>query len=221
MFSFLVLAQTQPDAAKVLEGVSQTYKNVSTYELIADVTLHQGGTKTNLPGHVLFAFRFPSRYRMETEMSGEGSDDAAPEKTLIVYDGSALWSYVAESNEYDTIPAGELTDGAPGDKGDLRPAAMDHFMMWRYRSATDFAAGAKVLREEALELAGAASDCYVVTLSTKTGAYTWWVDKRTFRILREDSPGSSSVFTTVKLDVALPDDLFKFVPPPGARRQRN
>jgi len=98
--------------------------------------------------------------------------------------------------------------------------AMDHFMMWRYRGATGFTANAKFLREEVIEFAGAKVDCYVLTVSQKSGgyAYTWWVDKQRSLILREDNSETSSVFTTIKLDEPLPGDLFKFEPPPGARK---
>ena len=44
-----------------------------------------------------------------------------------------------------------------------------------------------------------------------------WVDKKSSRILREDHPGVSMVFTSIKLNESLPDELFKFVPPAGAQ----
>jgi outer membrane lipoprotein-sorting protein len=44
------------------------------------------------------------------------------------------------------------------------------------------------------------------------------VDQQRFLILREDDAGSSSVFTTIKLGQPLPDELFEFKPPPGARK---
>jgi len=129
--------------------------------------------------------------------------------------------YEPGSNECCTVPASELTANAPGDLGDASPAAMDQFMTWRYRGATGFAEGAKFLRDEAIEFGGAKVDCYVVTVSQKKGenTYTWWVDKLHSRILREDSAKSSSVFTTIKLNEPLSDDLFKFEPPPGARKR--
>jgi len=219
--AFATAARAQPDVASILNRISQTYKAVSNYELIANVTVRQAGARTNPSGHVLFAFRHPNEYRMETAMPGTESSDATLEKMTIVDDGVTVWSYLPDSNEYDALPASELTDGTAGDHGDLRPASMDNFMMWRYRSASDFIAGAKILRDEAIELAGGKVDCYVVTVSTKMGPYTWWVDKQNFYVLREDSTGSSSVFTTVKLNGPLPDDLFKFQPPPGARKSQN
>jgi outer membrane lipoprotein-sorting protein len=66
---------------------------------------------------------------------------------------------------------------------------------------------------------GARVDCYVVTVPSEgTFIHTWWVEEKSNRVVREDHGGSSVVFTTIKLNESLPDDLFKFVPPPGARR---
>jgi outer membrane lipoprotein-sorting protein len=102
------LAQTQPTVAEILQNVSQTYKAASEYELVADLAdlkteSNKGGT-----GHMHFAFESPNRYRME--MSGLG--DSEPTKIVIVDDGSTLWTYSPETNEYDSIPASELTKDA-------------------------------------------------------------------------------------------------------------
>jgi outer membrane lipoprotein-sorting protein len=212
------LAQAQPDVTQILKKVSETYKAASDYELIADTTTHEPGTNNGVSGHMLFAFRSPNHYRMEGAMPGLGLNDSEPGQAIIVHDGSAVWFYMLESNQYGSFPANKLTDDA-SDLGDLRPAAVDHFMMWRYRAATDFTAS-KFLREDAIEFSGAKVDCYVVSVSQKEGGftYTWWVDKQRFRVLREDDNGSSSVFKTIKLDGPLPDEFFKFVPPPGAER---
>ena len=219
LFSLVALAQTQPSVAEILQKVSQTYKAVSEYEFVADLTARDAAGSTSA-GYMLFAFRSPNRYRMEgavPDMEGGGSGSG---KVIMVVDGSTLWMYEPGSNECCTVPASELTANAPGDLGDASPAAMDQFMTWRYRGATGFAEGAKFLRDEAIEFGGAKVDCYVVTVSQKKGenTYTWWVDKLHSRILREDSAKSSSVFTTIKLNEPLSDDLFKFEPPPGARK---
>jgi outer membrane lipoprotein-sorting protein len=217
LFLSAALAQTPPNVAEILQKVSQTYKAAPNYEFVADLTLHEGGATGS--GHAIFAFEPPNRYRMEGAIPGAGGDDPASAKAVLVHDGSTLWAYMPESNQYFTVPASELTVDAQGDDGDMSPEAMDHFMMWRYRGAAGFR-DAKILREDAIVFGGSKVDCYVVSVAEKPGgyAYTWWVDKQTFRILREDNAGSSTVFTTIKLGESLPDDLFKFVPPPGARK---
>ena len=152
-------------------------------------------------------------------MAGTSNGDPDFGETVNVHDGSTLWFYFPKSNQYASIPANVLTADSPGDSGDLRPEAMDQFMMWRYRGAAALTGGSKFLREDAIEVAGAKVACYVVTVSPERpgSAYTWWVDKKRYRILREDHAGSSVVFTLIKLDEPLPDELFQFKPPSGAR----
>jgi len=211
------LAQTPPAVAEILSKVGQTYKAAADYELVADLTVRENGAITR--GHLLLAFKSPGRYRLEGALPGLGLGPVGG-KAVVVYDGEAVWFYLPEPNGYASFPASALTGDAPGDLGDLRPAVVDHFLMWRYRGAADFAAGAKFLREETLEIAGAKLACYVVTVSPAKGesAYTWWVDKLRYRILREDHGTTSSVFTTVNLDEPPAAELFKFVPPAGARQ---
>ena len=50
----------------------------------------------------------------------------------MVYDGSALWFYLPKTNQYGSVPASALTADAPGDLGDMRPEAVDEFMMLRF-----------------------------------------------------------------------------------------
>jgi outer membrane lipoprotein-sorting protein len=214
----VVSAQTQPNVAEILQKVSETYKIASEYEFVIDVTAHDPRTKKDLPGHTQFAFRSPNKYRME--MDGTASSGAISGSGLIVDDGSNVWMYMGESNQYGVISADKLTADAPGDLGDLNPKAMDQFMMWRYRGATDFAGNAKSLREETIEFGGTRVGCYVVEVfpNATKAAYTWWIDKNRYLILREDDAGNSAVFKTIKLNEPLPDGLFQFVAPPGAQK---
>ncbi len=155
---------------------------------------------------------------MEGAFPGLTGDDSASNDTVIICDGSVVWIYLRKSSQYASFPLAELTPDAAGDLGDLRPEAMDEFFMTRYRRAADFSGGAKFLREEAIDLAGSKVDCYVVAVSKKGSqfAYTWWVDKNSYHIVREDHADSSTVFTTIKLNEPLPDEFFTFKPPPGA-----
>lgn len=210
-------AQTQPEVAEILKKVSETYKAVSQYELEVDATTNEDGKRVTL--HMHFAFKAPDKYRMEglgPGMSPLGADGYA----VIVDDGSVIWFYLPKPNQYGSIPAGALAPNASGDLGDLMPEVMDHFLMWRYRGAPDFTDGAKFLREDSIEIAGAQVACYVVTfLAQKRGLpYTWWVDKKGYRVLREDHAENSALFTSIKLNEPIRDELFRFEAPPGARK---
>jgi len=203
-------AQAQPDVAEVLKKVSETYKGVSEYELVAEATMTEGGTSTR--AHMRVAFRAPDRYRMEATIPGLEPTDSRLDEAVTIHDGSALWFYLPKSNQYGSIPADELAADPEGSAH--TPEATDEVMMGLYRRAADLADGAKLLREEAIDVAGVAVPCYVASVMDRT----WWVDKKTNRVVREDRGGSSTVFTLIRLGEPLPDSLFKFVPPPGARK---
>jgi len=213
LLSPTTFAQTHPDVAEILQKVSETYKGASQYELAADFKGRDERTGKQVAGHMDVAVRASDRYRIEglPGMLGRGT---------IVYDGSAVWFYLPESNQYGSFPASALTPDAPGDLGDLRPEAVDSFLMQRYWGATDFAADTRFLREQPIEYGGAKVNCYVLSISEKETklAYTWWVDTKRHLILREDHGDSSTVFATIKLGGPIPDDRFKFTPPPGAQK---
>ena len=207
----IAFAQSPPNAADILKKVGETYKSATQYEFIANITV-QG-----VASHMLFAFKAPDHYRMEGNFPGLGYGEA-----VIVDDGSAVWLYAPKTNQYGSFVASQLTADAPGDLGDLRPEALDYFMMTLFRDASNLAKDAKVLREESITVAGIKTGCFVVATSPSSndasGSFTLWVDKKTYHVLREDSGGTSMVFTTIKLGERLPDDLFKFVPPAGANK---
>ena len=93
-------------------------------------------------------------------------------------------------------------------------------MMGHYRSAPNFTAGAKFLREEEIEVASVKIACYVLTFSPSLHepAVTWWIDKDRYVVRRSEQAGTTTVFTTVKLGEPLAPELFQFVPPPGAKK---
>lgn len=124
------------------------------------------------------------------------------------------------------------TDSATGQQGgcsfagtigndlpdELETGGVDFVTMSRYRDAENNAVVAKFLRDENIEIGGANVACYVVSLPEQNTRYTWWIDKKNSQVVREDSDKVSTIFTTIKLNETLPDELFKFEPPPGARK---
>jgi outer membrane lipoprotein-sorting protein len=216
----VALAQTQPDVAQILKKVSETYKAASQYELVGDATSHDARTGKDGTSHMRVAFQAPNRYRIEGGVPGMSVGDSDLSEGVIIDDGVEVWFYLPKSNQYGSFSASALTADAPGDLGDLRPEAVDYFMMGRYRGAADLTAGSKFLREDVIEVAGTKVTCYVVTVSPdrRGSARSWWIDKKRYRILREDQAGSSIVFTAIRLGEPLATELFRFVPPPGARK---
>jgi outer membrane lipoprotein-sorting protein len=145
------------------------------------------------------AFKSPDRYRME----GMSSPAYPGEKMNLIYDGSTLWVYLPKSNRYTSVPSDQL---APRDR-----------MMGTIEGVFEGAGEPRLLREETIAFDGdAAVECYVIRF--EPGGATSWIDQRRFIILREDTPASSTIFKTVKLNEPLSDDLFKFTPPEGAAK---
>jgi len=212
LLSHSARAQNQPDVAEILKKVSETYKATTQYELVAEFKGRDERSGTPEAGHVVMAFRAPDRYRFEGGLPGTFADGT------IVCDGSTVWFYQSQSKQYGSLPLSALTAEAPGDLWDASPEAVDSFIMSRYRGATDFAPGAKFLREEAIVYAGAKISCYVLSVPQRKDTYTWWIDSKRYWVLREDHAGASSVFTTIKLGEPIPDERFRFEPPPEAKK---
>lgn len=208
------IAQTPPDVAAILKKVGQTYMAASQYEITGDGVAHEPRTNEAVPLHMFFAFRSPDRYRLEGTVPG----GHLPVDGTIVDDGSAVWLYLPKLKQYGSIPASALDKPDSGDLSDLRPASMNAFVIGRYRGAAQFAPAAILLREEAIEFGGSKVECFVLSIAARqeNAAFTWWVDAKRYLVLREDRKDSSFLFKTIKLGEALPNELFKYEPPPGA-----
>jgi len=223
LFGLLVLlsrpapSQTLPDVAEILKQVSETYRGVSQYDLVAEQTLKLPGNNAPTLVHTRIAFRAPNQYRLEGTIPGLADGDSNFDETVMVYDGVALWFYLPKSNQYASIPANQLAADSEGSAH--TPEATDQVAMRRYRVAADFVQGARFLNEEGIQVGSAKVDCYVVSVPERwPGPYTWWIDKKSHRVLREVTSDQTTVYTVIKLGEPLPDSLFKFEPPPGARR---
>ena len=167
IFPSAAWAQAPLGVAEILQRVGRNYKAVSRYELIVDAT-EDGSRETY---HMEFAFKAPDKYRMQGSIPALSVPDPSFKQATIVYDGSDVWFYFPKSNQYGSFPSSALK----GDLGDLKPEAIDRFMMGRFRRAADFAHSAELLREEPI----AKSACFVVIVLTgdNESPYTWWIDK--------------------------------------------
>jgi hypothetical protein len=187
LFVGSALAQAQPDIAAMLKQVGDIYKAASQYQFAMNFTSHDPATGADSVSQFMLAFKAPDKYRVQGAIPGPGAGVSGAGEAISVYDGSAVWFYMPGANQYGTFPASVLAGDAPGDLADLRPEAMDSFMMWRYRGAGEFVDSARFLGEETIEFAGAKVSCYVLTVipEPKKPPYTWWIDKTSHHILRE------------------------------------
>ena len=206
--------QAQPDIGGILKKLSDTYKTASQYELVMEVTETTLGTGQSKLVHSLVAVKAPDRYRVESPGS-LGKDGKTSSGMTVVLDGITIWFYDPVLNQYASYPASAIGSDLPDE---LETSGVDYVTMSRYRDAAKNAVSAEYLRDEEIEIGGAKVACYVVSVPDRNTQYTWWIDKKNSHVVREDSDSISTVFTTIRLGEALPNELFKFEPPPGARK---
>ncbi|HYK19078.1 MAG TPA: hypothetical protein VEV37_13695 [Bryobacteraceae bacterium] len=208
-----VCASAQPDVRDILGKVSALYKSATQYEIVAE-SRSADPTSNAGSGLARFIFQAPNRYRVEGSDSNNSETGA-----VIIDDGSMIWLYFPQSNQYNSIPVAALKDDAAGNLRDLRPESQDESAMSRYRHA-ESSQESKYLRDESIAYSGAQTDCYVVSVSKEKGgpAHTWWIEKKSYRVLRDDDQEASVVFAEVKLGGPISEDKFKFVPPEGAHK---
>jgi outer membrane lipoprotein-sorting protein len=133
---------------------------------------------------------------------------------LSISDGVHNWQYNAGFNEYAQNATGFVSKFAP------------------YTWITRGMQSARMAREETLIIQGDAAPCYVIELERPGGrAETYWIDKTRYLVLKSaipspmaptpGQPGSTTVrvtqVTRASAGTPLPDSLFEFRPPPGAK----
>ena len=211
LLSVPVLAQIPLSVGDILKKVESTYASLTQWDFEATVTstLEPGGQSTH-----------PQR------TAGKGSSlrrlemgDAHSGKILIVADGKNMWTYQAQPNQY--------TRKAQPPEPDEKFSYFDIFLlMYRFGAADE--TNARLLREESIDVGNTKADCYVIQFQSPDRprfVSTWWVDKRRFLVLRDDQEGgpaplvrSRTIWIKTQVD-GVPDDLFRFTPPPGAKEQ--
>ncbi|HEY1759567.1 MAG TPA: DUF2092 domain-containing protein [Bryobacteraceae bacterium] len=211
LFAASAFAQAKPDAAEILAKVKDTLKDIKSYDLDLEITVRDSTTGLEQSSGVRVASAIePERYRVVYS----GDDASGPEGTMI-YDGSIFTVYLPVRNEY-------RTDAIVPDKlgRDAKPSKVNSDTgIGQYVKLVERFASSHLLREESISNGGGApADCYLI--EKETGG-KMWIDKSNYHILRAeeiDPDGTSSVAVIgLKLNEPLSDDLFKFVPPPGAR----
>jgi outer membrane lipoprotein-sorting protein len=187
---------------RILKQVAATYQAAKDYELVTEQS--ESGMKMRIQ----VAFRSPDRYLLQVKRMDLDPPQIA---LLTVGNDAGFWNYLGEGNIYMVAPPGPppaelqklFTDGA----------------LATYRDAGKYVEGATFLREEAAAIGNAKIDCYVITVSVPTqGPSTWWIAKENFHVVREEVKGEPHVMLTVRLNEPLADEMFRFTPPPGAKK---
>lgn len=229
LFCILVSAQDAPDAKALLKETQDVLLKHKSYQLDQHAVIDLGGSvPTRLDMSVKMAVSSPGKLRIES--SGKiGS-------SLIVSNGEYTWMYLGTLKQYTKTAAASTPENlvkslVPGMNG-----VMDQL------KAKDPYLSAKIVGEEQLELDGQKIDCVVVearldtismpgSIEMKNGVQKVWIDKASKLALKQtvtasmeggplSAPAAMNQAVTVvsrKLDAPVPDSVFVFEPPEGAK----
>ncbi len=218
-----VFAQTPPDAAALLARQASELQRYHSYRLTQDTTMDMKMPGMSMPPMTYTTVTQavnPSRVRVEEKASGLDA-------MLIISDGENTWMYMPLTKQYSKMPS--------DDSGDLHDL-MGGMGMAAIPDATKMGPDAKVVRSETLEVDGQPHDCWVIEFrSDKLDmAFTSWIDKafgiqlkmsmsRKTRASAAAPAVETNVVTTIRsmaFNEDLPDSLFVFTPPEGAKETK-
>ncbi len=206
-----VYAQTYPDAAALLAGREAALERYRSYELTADSTMFQ------FPMTVTLQAVNPGKKRMEMKTAGMVS-------TVVISDGESSWMYMPLTKEYSKTSA-----------SDPELQGMLPSMGFGLPYDTPPTRSAKVQRSESIEVDGQSRDCWVIeSRQDKAENLTdvvldVWVEKATGIQLKTSFSAKTggaapaqeirtvTTIRSMKFNTDLPDSLFTFTPPEGAK----
>jgi peroxiredoxin/outer membrane lipoprotein-sorting protein len=221
-------AEPAPDARALLQQASDAYRALTSYHFEGAMNICVGGgTDQNTELPVVMAADRAGRMHVDIRHPRMGS--------LLVSDGRQATTFVYSLNQYVQKPAEAVTDSAGMPNPPQNSPLARHFDPLRGLKSAD------VTGEQRVTIGGAPADCWVVHCemtppqaiaadSTARATVTFWVEKARGLVLRDSTSislrnpatGADRVmeqvtsFTLARVNEALPDSLFTFIPPAGA-----
>lgn len=224
---FSLVAQQLPDAKELLKQCEQALKKHRSYHYETKMTMDMvvGGNPIHMSTTSSTAVVNPDKMRIESKgPMGE---------TTIVTDGEYTWVYISALKQYVKKAA------------ILGPQALFESLGMGNITDPSIATGdAKILGEETIEVDGNKYVCWVVEIKLDKlkmpqpggaeltdGVITLWIDKdlkidwkMTMSVKVQEGPmpkpvemKQERIKRALTLDVDLPDSLFRFTPPEGAK----
>jgi thiol-disulfide isomerase/thioredoxin len=222
------LLAAQPDPRELMRDSADAIKKFRSYELetIVNVEMHGGpiNTKMEMPGTV--AVRRPDRMRIESRSQAGG--------ITIVSDGENTWYYLSTLKKYIKRAASASPEAAVGNSG-LMPKNLPDI--------SQSVESVKVTGEDTISVAGKKTPCWVIETRYKQislpeqemvvfdAVQIAWISKETKLSLQSSFTGGinmsgvavpvemtqSTRTTALRVNVDLPDALFEFKIPAGAK----
>jgi len=218
--------QQLPDAKELLKQSGEAFIKYRSYqyELELEVDIMMGGNPIHTEATSSVAVITPDKMRVEARGQTGGG-------TTVVSDGEYTWTFVPLRMQYTRKSAMRSTQATFGNAAVGNPL-----------DPSRTPGPCKTLREESVEIDGKKYSCWVVETTVDRVAQdggaeitnfvkTMWVDKE-LKLNRQITvsgmlqgpqvPGSvemkqKMVMRALKLDLDLPDSLFRFTPPADAR----
>jgi thiol-disulfide isomerase/thioredoxin len=222
------LLLAQPDPRELVRQSAEAIKQFRSYQLdtLVVIELRGGGLDNKLEMPTSISVRRPDRMRIESRNQTAG--------LIIVSDGEHTWFFLSSLKQYIKREASNSPEAAVSNSGILPKNLPD--LKKSIKSV-------KITGEDYVEIEGEKIPCWVVetifdkiTLpeqdtSILDGEQITWISKTnaltlqtsfTSRLIlpRIAEPVAMTQFTrttTLKLNVDLPDSLFAFTPPAGAK----
>lgn len=224
--SLCLSGEQKDDALAVISKVSETYKALDSYYIeatsIADQQRDESRELTENP--IIMAKAKPDKRRLELKDPFSG--------VAFVSDGTTAWSYMAMGHQFSKSPA------AQAQKPEIAFLPKDY--VERYANLAKEVHEARYVGNESLTFEGRQVDCAVLefaeqseerklTKNPEPVKHTIWVDKARYLVLQESwkeppfdfmgtkmSSANKVVFKTIRVNEAIPDAVFAFVPPKNA-----
>ena len=223
------LADTYPDGKALLAESGDALRSAQSYILEQSIVVEiSGGMQSRLELPVKLAASNPGKLRIES--------NGPVGNTLIVSDGENTWMYLGPLKQYTKTPAASSPDAL---MKSINPAISD--IVAQYKTKDPYLS-VKVTGEEALEMAGNKFECFVVeakldkinmpgAMMLTDGVMKTWIDKKTKLALRQTASATMQGeslrapaamnqtvnMLSVKLNEPVPETMFQFTPPEGAR----
>src|SRR5262245_27525315 len=230
---------TPPDAKAILKQVAETYKNLKSYHFEGRITTEQVtesmGLKDESKREEMFvsAAIKPGRSRVESKNTNFS--------VASVSDGKTKWVYAPGANEYTKTEEGTAGPGTGPPRMDpLTFFARAANVVDGFSRVADRVLEAKIIGDEKLDIGGQLVDCQVIEASysgvsaapyqSTATTRKLWIDKARNIVLREIqntksklqwgvtiNSKMSNIFAVARLGAQVPETLFTFSPPEGAK----
>jgi len=235
---FPATSYAQLTPTDLLKRVKETYAGANQYQFVTRLVERRNGVETTGSDEIAVDKR--SRVSFKAVGSGAVAWSGGREEGVLitVADGRNVWVYLEQQNLYKKVegtPDPRNTDSdddsIDNPKSFARKVMDGKFL--RYAKFESMSNRARIVREEGCTSNGVHSECYVLEINaettspqTVTGVYTLWVDKRRYLVLRDDfslvdkvagTYTNSILYDIARINVEIPERLFSFSPPQGAK----